>query len=97
MTPSIVALTLGMTVMTCRYLCVTQCDAAVPTDQGVFYIAGLFSTSVGRGVLPAVRLAVQHVNTHLFLLKGFELQMYWDDTKVGDNVSLRRTYQRGHL
>ena len=97
MTPSIVALTLGITMMSSRYLCVTQCDAAVPTDQGVFYIAGLFSTSVGRGVLPAVRLAVQHVNSHLFLLKGFELQMYWDDTKVGHNVLLKSTHQRGHL
>lgn len=83
MTLALHELTATVTLVTSLFLSVTHCDAVVPTDYGVFYIAGFFSTSVGRGVLPAVKLAVQHANTHLFHSRGFELQMYWDDTKVG--------------
>ena len=65
---------------------VTLCDATVPSEQVVFYIAGLYSTAEGQGVLPAVKLAVQHVNTHLFHERGFKLEMCWEDTKVGHCV-----------
>ena len=64
------------------YILVALCDAVLPKEQVVFYIAGLYSTDEGRGVLPAVKLAVQHVNTHLFHERGFKLEMCWEDTKV---------------
>ena len=64
------------------YILVALCYAVLPKEQVVFYIAGLYSTAEGRGVLPAVKLAVQHVNTHLFHERGFKLEMCWQDTKV---------------
>ena len=65
------------------YILVALCDAVLPKEPPVvFYIAGLYSTAEGRGVLPAVKLAVEHVNTHLFDKRGFKLEMCWEDTKV---------------
>lgn len=53
------------------------------------YIAGFFPTSrdiaqgsIGRGVLPAVRLALQHVNESPLFTK-YKLDLVWNDTKVG--------------
>ena len=69
------------------YILVAMCGATVvSSEQVVFYIAGLYSTDEGRGVLPAVKLAVQHVNTHLFHERGFKLEMCWEDTKVGQCI-----------
>ena len=65
------------------FMLVALCDAVLPSEQVVFYIAGLYSTADGQGVLPAVKLAVQHVNTHLFHGRSFKLDMCWEDTKVG--------------
>lgn len=50
-------------------------------------IAGLFpvtneESGVGRGVLPAVELAMEHVNAHPTVLRNFTLEMDWNDTKV---------------
>ena len=52
------------------------------------YIAGFFSTSrqiaqgsIGRGVLPAVRLALQHVNESPLFTK-YRLDLVWNNTKV---------------
>ena len=73
----------AMAVVVSLYILVTMFDAVVPKEPVVFYIAGLYSTDEGRGVLPAVKLAVQHVNTHLFHERGFKLEMCWEDTKVG--------------
>ena len=67
----------------CVYILVALCDAVLPKEPPVvFYIAGLYSTAEGRGVLPAVKLAEQHVNTHLFHERGIKLEMCWEDTKV---------------
>ena len=52
------------------------------------YIAGFFPTShdipqgsIGRGVLPAVRLALQHVNESPLFTK-YKLDLVWNNTKV---------------
>ena len=52
------------------------------------YIAGFFPTSkdipqgaIGRGVLPAVRLALQHVNESPLFTK-YRLDLVWNNTKV---------------
>ena len=81
-----VSTTATMSVAISLYILVTLCDAVVPKEPAVFYIAGLSSTAEGRGVLPAVKLAVQHVNTHLFNDRGFKFEMCWEDTKVGQCI-----------
>ena len=73
--------TMSVSMLLC--MLVTLSGTVVSNEQVVFYIAGLYSTDEGRGVLPAVRLAVQHVNTRLFHERGFKLEMCWEDTKVG--------------
>ena len=37
---------------------------------------------IGHGVMPAVRLAIKHINQSPNILKGFKLHMYWNDTQV---------------
>ncbi|CAG2254551.1 GABBR [Mytilus edulis] len=51
-------------------------------------IAGLFPTSydieageIGRGVRPAVKLALDMVNNNTEILPGYDLQMTWNDTQ----------------
>ena len=58
-------------------------------DKPEIYIAGLFPISgtkdegdIGRGVLPAVNLALEHVNTHRTILPHHELKLIHNDTKV---------------
>ena len=37
---------------------------------------------IGHGVMPAVRLAIKHINQSPNILKGYKLHMYWNDTQV---------------
>ena len=54
------------------------------------HIAGLFPMSprdspegkLGLGVIPAVELALEHVNSHSGILPGIKLNLTWSDTKV---------------
>lgn len=53
------------------------------------YIAGFFpfddsvtESEIGRGVLPAVRLAVDHINDNPTVLRNYILHLWWNDTKV---------------
>lgn len=55
-------------------------------------IAGLFPTSedipegrIGRGVRPAVELALDRVNNDSRILKDYVLKLTWNDTKVWRN------------
>jgi hypothetical protein len=54
------------------------------------YIAGFFpygrhipESRVGRGVMPSVMLAVDHINESPSVLRNYMLHMYWNDTEVG--------------
>ena len=38
--------------------------------------------SIGRGVMPAVKLAIKHINQSPNILRGYKLHMYWNDTEV---------------
>ena len=38
--------------------------------------------ALGRGVMPALHLAVKHVNAHLTILRNSKLHVVWNDTKV---------------
>lgn len=53
------------------------------------YIAGFFpygmgaeNSEVGRGVMPSVKLALDHVNEHSDILSNYRLHMWWNDTQV---------------
>ena len=38
--------------------------------------------SIGHGVMPAVLLAIKHINRSPNILRGYKLHMYWNDTEV---------------
>ena len=54
------------------------------------HIAGLFPVTprdspegqMELGVIPAVELALEHVNSHSTILPGIRLNLEWNDTKV---------------
>uniref|UniRef100_A0ABD2WDL4 Uncharacterized protein n=1 Tax=Trichogramma kaykai TaxID=54128 RepID=A0ABD2WDL4_9HYME len=57
------------------------------------YIAGLFpyathvpESIVGRGVMPSVKLAIDHINDNPNVLRNYRLHMWWNDTQVGTLV-----------
>ena len=49
---------------------------------------GSLDAKIGHGVMPAVRLAIKHINQSPNILKGYKLHMYWNDTQVLVNLSL---------
>lgn len=70
------------------------CDGQKPNNLGGVkrkdvYIAGLFPYGrhvpehhIGRGVMPSVKLAVDHVNDNSNVLRNYRLHMWWNDTAV---------------
>ncbi|KAK7588174.1 hypothetical protein V9T40_005419 [Parthenolecanium corni] len=66
-----------------------QKPSSVSTRHDV-YIAGFFpytpiefpESRIGRGVMPAVKLAVEHINDSPQVLRNYRLHMWWNDTKV---------------
>lgn len=53
------------------------------------YIAGFFpygrhvpESHIGRGVMPSVKLAVDHINDNPAVLRNYRLHMWWNDTEV---------------
>ncbi|XP_059157724.1 gamma-aminobutyric acid type B receptor subunit 2-like [Physella acuta] len=68
----------------------------VESDKPVIYIAGLFpwsedipAGSVGRGVLPAVNIALQHINNDTRLRRKYTLKMAYNDTRCDMAVATR--------
>ncbi|KAK8775397.1 hypothetical protein V5799_031258 [Amblyomma americanum] len=58
-------------------------------------IAGFFPTTVnlsegaiGRGVVPAVNLALRHINSSPHFLPGYKLDIIWNDTQVCSRSAL---------
>lgn len=41
-----------------------------------------FPGVLGRGVMPSVKLALDHVNEHSTILRNYRLHMWWNDTMV---------------
>ena len=68
----------------------------VPHNRTDIYFAAFFpltpvgslDAKIGHGVMPAVRLAIKHINQSPNILKGYKLHMYWNDTQVLVNLSL---------
>lgn len=46
-------------------------------------------TFSGRGVMPSVKLALDHVNEHDSVLRNYRLHMWWNDTEVRSKLQIR--------
>ena len=78
----------------CWLLMIGECVGQKPINLGGskkrdVYIAGFFPYGnhvpeghIGRGVMPAVKLAVEHINEHPTILRDYRLHMWWNDTEV---------------
>lgn len=78
----------------CWLLLIGECAGQKPINLGGnkkrdVYIAGFFPYGnhvpeghIGRGVMPAVKLAVEHINEHATILRDYRLHMWWNDTEV---------------
>jgi len=73
--------------------CCTLGQRPAPNKRHDVYIAGFFpfggrvsgsipEGQVGRGVMPAVKLAVDHINENPTLLRNYRLHVWWNDTQV---------------
>ena len=61
------------------------------TKKRDVYIAGFFpygshvpESHIGRGVMPSVKLAVDHINEDRTVLRNYRLHMWWNDTEVSE-------------
>jgi gamma-aminobutyric acid type B receptor len=80
----------------CWLSLIGQCAGQKPINLGGskkrdVYIAGFFPYGnhvpeghIGRGVMPAVKLAVEHINEHPTILRDYRLHMWWNDTEVSE-------------
>lgn len=59
--------------------------------------ACFFSSSlcrrIGRGVMPSVKLALDHVNEHSDILSNYRLHMWWNDTQVNNTFMIDFVYR----
>lgn len=55
-------------------------------DEFIVQCMSVLEHFIGRGVMPSVKLALDHVNEHSQILRNYRLHMWWNDTMV------RKTY-----
>ncbi|KAK9876297.1 hypothetical protein WA026_012595 [Henosepilachna vigintioctopunctata] len=67
------------------------------------YIAGFFpfgkgveNAETGRGVMPSVKLALDHVNEHSGVLRNYRLHMWWNDTMCNAAVGVKAFFDMMH-
>lgn len=67
------------------------------------YIAGFFpfgdgveNSDIGRGVMPSVKLALDHVNEHSSILRNYRLHMWWNDTECNAAVGVKSFFDMMH-
>ncbi|XP_076681507.1 gamma-aminobutyric acid type B receptor subunit 2 isoform X2 [Andrena cerasifolii] len=67
------------------------------------YIAGFFpygndvpESHVGRGVMPSVKLAVDHINEDPSVLRNYRLHMWWNDTECNAAVGVKAFFDMMH-
>ncbi|KAF5284264.1 hypothetical protein FQR65_LT00265 [Abscondita terminalis] len=67
------------------------------------YIAGFFpfgkgveNADTGRGVMPSVKLALDHVNEHSTILRNYRLHMWWNDTMCNAAVGVKAFFDMMH-
>lgn len=74
----------------CVWLIFYMASAASKINRTDIYFAAFFPMTpphsheglIGHGVMPAVKLAIKHINQSPNILKGYKLHMYWNDTEV---------------
>ncbi|CAG5023102.1 unnamed protein product [Parnassius apollo] len=54
------------------------------------------NTAVGRGVMPSVKLALDHVNEHDSVLRNYRLHMWWNDTECNAAVGVKSFFDMMH-
>lgn len=91
---------LGLSIIICLDV-ISLCDGQKPINLGGVkrrdvYIAGFFpygrhvpESHVGRGVMPSVKLAVDHINDNPTILRNYRLHMWWNDTEVRDKYFIK--------
>ncbi|XP_044594203.1 gamma-aminobutyric acid type B receptor subunit 2 isoform X2 [Cotesia glomerata] len=67
------------------------------------YIAGFFpygrhvpESHIGRGVMPSVKLAVDHINDNPAILRNYRLHMWWNDTECNAAVGVKAFFDMMH-
>ncbi|XP_020286545.1 gamma-aminobutyric acid type B receptor subunit 2 isoform X2 [Pseudomyrmex gracilis] len=92
----------------CWLLLIGQCAGQKPINLGGskkrdVYIAGFFPYGnhvpeghIGRGVMPAVKLAVEHINEHPTILRDYRLHMWWNDTECSAAVGMKAFFDMMH-
>ncbi|XP_057339586.1 gamma-aminobutyric acid type B receptor subunit 2 isoform X2 [Microplitis mediator] len=67
------------------------------------YIAGFFpygrhvpESHIGRGVMPSVKLAVDHINDNPAVLRNYRLHMWWNDTECNAAVGVKAFFDMMH-
>ncbi|XP_014261698.1 gamma-aminobutyric acid type B receptor subunit 2 isoform X2 [Cimex lectularius] len=67
------------------------------------YIAGFFpygrhvpESHIGRGVMPAVKLALDHINDSPTVLRNYRLHMWWNDTECNAAVGMKAFFDMMH-
>lgn len=65
------------------------------------YIAGFFpygrhvpESHLGRGVMPSVKLAVDHINDSPTVLRNYRLHMWWNDTEVSTRLFIFPSFNK---
>ncbi|XP_053996169.1 gamma-aminobutyric acid type B receptor subunit 2-like isoform X2 [Hylaeus anthracinus] len=87
---------------------ILSCDGQKPINLGGakrrdVYIAGFFpygnhvpESHVGRGVMPSVKLAVDHINEDPAVLRNYRLHMWWNDTECNAAVGVKAFFDMMH-
>ncbi|XP_055633199.1 gamma-aminobutyric acid type B receptor subunit 2 isoform X2 [Toxorhynchites rutilus septentrionalis] len=88
------------------YLLVNRVGAGSRSGAGHrldVYIAGFFpygegveNSETGRGVMPSVKLALDHVNEHSSILRNYRLHMWWNDTECNAAVGVKSFFDMMH-
>ncbi|XP_034181668.2 gamma-aminobutyric acid type B receptor subunit 2 isoform X1 [Osmia lignaria lignaria] len=85
-----------------------SCAAQKPINLGGVkrrdvYIAGFFpygshvpESHIGRGVMPSVKLAVDHINEDTTVLRNYRLHMWWNDTECNTAVGVKAFFDMMH-
>ncbi len=65
------------------------------------YFAGFFpmlgnEKSIGGGIMPAIDLAIRHINESPDILPDYKLHMLWNDTECNPGVGLKSFFDMVH-
>ncbi|CAG9767793.1 unnamed protein product [Ceutorhynchus assimilis] len=67
-----------------------------PFGKGVENSETVLDYFIGRGVMPSVKLALDHVNEHSQILRNYRLHMWWNDTMCNAAVGVKAFFDMMH-